>query len=147
MRYDEGLESVDDSAGLDATDRRNPLYWVGDSTHQHGYAGDNGASPGFGPVAGALYDEALRLMLGRHADYGPYNIAHAWPDPLTALVVRMSDKMERIKNLLRKGEGDVYGERARDSWLDTMNYAAIGCLVIDGSWPGLRPSSNRTPTN
>ena len=100
---------------------------------------------GLGPAAGALYEEALRVLLGRNADYGPLNITNGWPDPLSALVVRMGDKLERIKNLLAKGEGDVYGERARDSWLDLGNYAFIGCLVIDGSWPGISARNQKTP--
>jgi hypothetical protein len=78
------------------------------------------------------------VLIGRHRDYGPGNIANAYPDPLTALVVRMGDKMERIKNLLTQGDSHTYGERMRDSWLDVANYALIGMMVQDRTWPGIR---------
>lgn len=86
----------------------------------------------------STFNEAEDLLIGRHKDYGPGNIANAYPDPLTALVVRMSDKMERIKHIL-KSEGEaVYGERLRDSWLDLANYALIGVMVQDKTWPGIK---------
>ena len=134
-----------DPAGLDPFDRDDPRYWLGSGKHRQAERLDCEPPAGLGPAAGALYEEALRVLLGRNADYGPLNITNGWPDPLTALVVRMGDKLERIKNLLAKGEGDVYGERARDSWLDLGNYAFIGCLVIDGSWPGISARNQKTP--
>jgi hypothetical protein len=85
-----------------------------------------------------VFDEAEEVLIGRHRDYGPGNIANAYPDPLTALVVRMGDKMERIKNLLTQGDSHTYGERMRDSWLDLANYALIGMMVQDRTWPGIR---------
>lgn len=96
---------------------------------------------GFLMTVALVFDEAEEIMLGRHKDYGPDNIARAYPDPLTALVVRMSDKLERIKNLLRQGDGQVYGERLRDSWIDLANYALIGVMVQDGTWPGVKRDS------
>ena len=130
---------------LDPFDRHDPRYWLGGDKHRPGSGDYHVPNTGLGPAAGAVYAEAQRLMLGRHADYGPHNIAAAWPDPLTALAVRITDKLERIKNLLAKGEGDVYGERARDSWIDLANYALIGVLVIDGSWPELSARNRRKP--
>jgi hypothetical protein len=84
-----------------------------------------------------VFDEAEDLMIGRHRDYGPGNIANAYPDPLTALVVRMGDKSERIKHLLSSSHS-IYGERLRDSWMDLANYGLIGVMVIDGKWPGVK---------
>lgn len=136
---------MSDRRRLDPFDWHDQRYWVGSAGSGPRQRDDAAEHTGLGPAATAVYDEALRLMLGRHADYGPYNIAHGWPDPLSALIVRMGDKMERIKNLLAKGEGDVYGERARDSWMDLGNYSLIGCLVIDGSWPGLSARNQKTP--
>lgn len=86
----------------------------------------------------SVFDEAEELLIGRHKDYGPGNIANAYPDPLTALVVRMGDKMERIKHILASEGEAVYGERLRDSWLDLANYSLIGTLVLDGKWPGVK---------
>lgn len=74
-------------------------------------------------------------MVGRQTDYGPFNVARAWPDPTTALIVRITDKLERLKNL--HGKGSTFGESARDSWLDTSNYGLIGVMLTDRTWPGL----------
>lgn len=82
-----------------------------------------------------LMEEARHVMVGRQRDYGPYNIARAWPDPTTALIVRITDKLERLKNL--QGTDEPFGERARDSWIDLCNYAVIGLMVTDGTWPEL----------
>jgi len=100
-------------------------------------ASDQGLTPSFLFNVAAVFDEAEDLLVGRHKDYGPGNIANAYPDPLTAIVVRMGDKMERIKHLLTKN-GDTYGESLRDSWLDLANYALIGILVQDKKWPGIK---------
>lgn len=101
-------------------------------------AADQGLDPAFVFHVMSIFDEAQDLLLGRHRDYGPGNIANAYPDPLTALVVRMGDKMERIKHILATEGEAVYGERLRDSWLDLANYALIGTLVLDGKWPGVK---------
>lgn len=100
-------------------------------------AADQGLDPGFLIAVANVFDEAEDLMVGRHRDYGPGNIANGYPDPLTALVVRMGDKMERIKNLL-SSDTPVYGERLRDSWMDLANYGLIGVMCIDGDWPGVK---------
>lgn len=92
-----------------------------------------------------VFGEAMRILIGRHNDYGPGNIANGYPDPLTALVVRMSDKMERIKNLLSTGNA-TFGERMRDSWIDVANYGLIGVMVIDGAWPGIDNSARNSQT-
>lgn len=107
--------------------------------HRRLPAADQGVSVSFAFDVASVFDEAEELLLGRHRDYGPGNIANGYPDPLTALVVRMGDKFERIKNLLRsEGLSPAYGERLRDSWMDLGNYALIGVLVQDGKWPGVK---------
>ena len=100
-------------------------------------AADQGLDPAFIFNVMAVFDEAQDILIGRHKDYGPGNIANAYPDPTTALVVRMGDKMERIRHLLTK-DGLRYGEPLRDSWLDLANYALIGVMVQDGKWPGVK---------
>jgi hypothetical protein len=100
-------------------------------------AADQGLDPAFLMGVADVFDEAEDLMIGRHRDYGPGNIANAYPDPLTALVVRMGDKSERIKHLLSSSHS-IYGESLRDSWLDLANYGLIGVMVIDGKWPGVK---------
>ena len=108
-----------------------------DGFHRGLRATDQGLDAGFLMAVADVFDEAEDLLIGRHRDYGPGNIANGFPDPLTALVVRMGDKFERIKNLLTSDK-PVYGERLRDSWIDVANYGLIGVMVIDGTWPGVK---------
>jgi hypothetical protein len=67
------------------------------------------------------------VMVQKHQDYGPTN----------GLLVRMHDKMERLKNLYynRRGNTPNY-ESIEDSYKDLANYAIIGLLVQRGQWEG-----------
>lgn len=47
-----------------------------------------------------------------------------------AAAVRMNDKMERIKSLL-KSEAQVKGESLRDTLMDLANYAVMTVVEID----------------
>lgn len=105
-------------------------------------AASQGLDPGFLIAVANVFDEAEDLLIGRHRDYGPGNVANGFPDPLSALVTRMGDKFERIKNLLTT-DGPTYGERLRDSWIDVANYGLIGVMVIDGNWPGVKAARDR----
>lgn len=80
------------------------------------------------------YSDALAVLLKKHADYGPKNIAHAPGGALNGLRVRMHDKLARINNLIDSGK-EPGNESLEDSFLDLMNYAAIGLLVLKGEWP------------
>ena len=79
---------------------------------------------------------ARNLLLKKHKDYGPTNIANAPGGALNGLRVRIHDKTARINNLIDSGKNAQH-ESLRDSFLDLMNYAAIALLVIDGNWPGV----------
>ena len=80
------------------------------------------------------FDECLELLLRKHKDYGPSNIANAPGGPLNGLRVRMHDKISRINNLIDKGI-DPQNESLRDSFLDLANYAVIALLCLDERWP------------
>ena len=135
---------MSDGRGLGASGRSDPFYWVGSVGGGSGDWQDRVPRTGFVDDVSEVFAEAINILIGRHADYGPGNIANAYPDPLTALIVRMGDKTERIKHLLSKG-GDTYGERMRDSWLDLANYALIGVMVQDGTWPGISAHNQTKP--
>jgi hypothetical protein len=79
-------------------------------------------------------DAAGNLLVRKHHDYGPKNIAHSPGGPLNGLRVRMWDKIARINNLI---DSDVQpsNESLRDSFLDLLNYSAIAMMVLDGKWP------------
>ena len=84
----------------------------------------------------AILDQAGNLLIRKHHDYGPKNIAHSPGGALNGLRVRMWDKVARINNLI---DSDVSpsNESLRDSFLDLLNYSAIAMMVLDKTWPEL----------
>ena len=88
----------------------------------------------------AILDQLAAIMVKKHQDYGPMNIAGAPGGPMNGLRVRMYDKLARLNNLVEKGDTPNY-ESIEDTFLDLANYAIIGLLVQRGQWEGL-PDSN-----
>jgi hypothetical protein len=80
------------------------------------------------------FDEAEALLLKKHKDYGPKNIAGAPGGPVNGLRVRMWDKMARINHLYDNNK-DPENESLKDSFLDLANYAIIALMVLDEEWP------------
>jgi len=76
----------------------------------------------------------LELLLRKHKDYGPANIANAPGGPLNGLRVRLHDKMARVNHLIDTGV-EPSNESLRDSFADIVNYGIIGLCVLDGRWP------------
>lgn len=89
---------------------------------------------GFREMSSSVYKEALDVLIKKQNDYGPKNIALAPGGPINGLRVRMHDKLSRINHLVESG-ADPENESLRDSFLDMMNYSAIGLMVLDGEWP------------
>jgi hypothetical protein len=79
------------------------------------------------------YDEAEKLLLKKHKDYGPKNISGSPGGALNGLRVRIHDKLARINNLYDSGSTPE-NESLRDSFIDMANYAIIALLVLDGEW-------------
>jgi hypothetical protein len=80
------------------------------------------------------FDELANLLLRKHKDYGPKNIALAPGGPINGLRVRMWDKMARINNLV-DNEQEGLNEPLEDSFKDLANYSLIGLMVLRGQWP------------
>jgi hypothetical protein len=80
------------------------------------------------------FQHAKHVLLSKHKDYGPKNIAHSPGGPLNGLRVRMWDKFARINNLIDSKKKPEH-ESLRDSFLDMANYAIIAMLVLDDEWP------------
>jgi hypothetical protein len=80
------------------------------------------------------FHEQAVLLLRKHRDYGPSNIAAAPGGALNGLRVRMHDKQARINHLIDSGKTPD-NESLRDSFMDLANYAVIALLVLDGKWP------------
>lgn len=81
-----------------------------------------------------LADLNVSVLLSKHKDYGPLNIANAPGGPLNGLRVRMHDKLARINHLI-DNDADAENESLYDSFLDLANYALIAQLVLEDKWP------------
>lgn len=81
-----------------------------------------------------LADVNVSVLLSKHKDYGPLNIANAPGGALNGLRVRMHDKLARINHLIDNGL-EAENESLYDSFLDLANYALIAQLVLEGKWP------------
>lgn len=79
-----------------------------------------------------LMVELVELFDRKHRDYGPRNILSSG-EP--GVVVRCSDKVERLRHLLITNPGQQPNNEAiEDSWMDLSVHAAIGALVHKGEW-------------
>ena len=87
-----------------------------------------------------IFQEQYALMVRKHSDYGPGNI-NAFGE--LGVLVRISDKLERLKNLLisREENGNIIinaehptNESVEDSYRDLLNYALIALMLRQGQW-------------
>jgi hypothetical protein len=93
-----------------------------------------GADDAFTEAVQQKFQHAKSVLLQKHKDYGPLNIALAPGGPINGLRVRMWDKMARINHLLGTG-AKPENESLKDSFLDLANYAIIAMMVLDDEWP------------
>jgi hypothetical protein len=82
----------------------------------------------------SVMDRAGNLLISKHHDYGPLNIARSPGGPINGLRVRMWDKIARINHLVDNNSAPQ-NESLRDSFIDLLNYSAIAIMVLDGNWP------------
>lgn len=81
-----------------------------------------------------LCDELCETLTAKNSNYGdsagtpPYFVP--WLEPLTAIFVRMSDKVSRLKTLLTR-ESDKVGESVRDTLLDNAGYSLLAIIEWD----------------
>lgn len=94
----------------------------------------NGLSGEFDEAIQQKFQHAKAVLLQKHKDYGPKNIAQSPGGPLNGLRVRMWDKFARINHLIDSG-ATPENESLKDSFLDMANYAIIAMLVLDDEWP------------
>ena len=89
----------------------------------------------------AIVEEQLELFSKKHLDYGMHNITAGTgltnqeerSFALTGLWYRMSDKINRWKNLIINNRG-AQNETLSDTFQDICNYAIICQLVEKGLW-------------
>jgi hypothetical protein len=94
----------------------------------------NAISGEFDEAIQQKFQHAKAVLLQKHKDYGPKNIAQSPGGPLNGLRVRMWDKFARINHLIDSG-ATPENESLKDSFLDMANYAIIAMLVLDDEWP------------
>lgn len=88
----------------------------------------------------ALLTTIFELFKRKQASYGPGNI-DAFGE--CGVVVRMYDKIERLKRLVwEKRDNPLEDETITDTYLDIATYALIALLVRQGSWPSASPDHN-----
>lgn len=73
----------------------------------------------------------IQLFDKKQHDYGPQNIAKFGT---TGVLVRSSDKLERLINLYKRAEEPEVAESVTDSWQDLSVYGAIARVCEDGDW-------------
>ncbi len=79
------------------------------------------------------FQELVDLLISKHKDYGPKNIADAPGGAINGLLVRMHDKMARLKNLHYNNKSANY-ESIEDTYKDLANYAVIALMVLRDKW-------------
>lgn len=77
-----------------------------------------------------ILSELVEIFDTKQSDYGPENITRTGE---FGVVVRASDKVERLLHLLGNGKEPNH-ETIEDSWKDLANYAVIGLMVHRGVW-------------
>lgn len=78
-----------------------------------------------------LMAEMLEIYRAKNKDYGDSFSESFEEFGLIAPVVRMTDKMNRIKSLSKKGGRQVSDESLRDSLMDLANYALMTVIELD----------------
>ena len=89
----------------------------------------------FRVTGSVVYEMLSDVLVSKQLDYGPGNINNAPGGAMNGILVRMNDKMERLKNLMYHSEGEPQNESIDDSLIDIANYAVIAMMVRNGSWP------------
>jgi len=89
----------------------------------------------FRVTGSVVYEMLSDVLVSKQLDYGPGNINNAPGGAMNGILVRMNDKMERLKNLIYHSEGEPQNESIDDSLVDIANYAVIAMMVRNGSWP------------
>ena len=78
-----------------------------------------------------LMAEMLGIYKAKNKDYGDSFSKSFEEFGLIAPVVRMNDKMNRIKSLTQSEGRQVKGESLRDSLVDLANYAMMTVIELD----------------
>ena len=89
-----------------------------------------GIKTDMGRNAFRAFCESAVLLDSKQRDYGSANIS-AFGEK--GIIVRMNDKVERLKTLVWKDKSPEH-EKVSDTWLDIANYGIIGLLCHRKEW-------------
>lgn len=87
----------------------------------------------FNQAAHEIADEIAELIIKKQADYGTGNILKSPVGPELGILVRLSDKLNRLANLHTKTK-EPSNESLDDSWMDVAGYAFIALMVRRGKF-------------
>lgn len=80
----------------------------------------------------ALCQEANDLYARKNADYGD-SFGKSYSEyGITVSCIRLEDKLNRLKSLVRSGDQKVRDESIRDTLIDLANYALMTIIELDG---------------
>lgn len=75
----------------------------------------------------AVQEEARELFRRKNADYGDAFATHG----SIGVLVRIGDKLSRLKNVTSNSVTLVDDESVRDTLVDLHNYAAMAIMLLD----------------
>lgn len=90
-----------------------------------------------------IQNEQYELFARKMMDYGLNNVtlggdicnnSEDKKFSLTGLAIRLTDKINRLKNLVVSGKQYVKDEGMEDTFIDVANYGIIGMLVGRNKW-------------
>ncbi len=90
-----------------------------------------------------IQEEQYELFAKKMLDYGLNNITLGGDIvnnsddkkfSLTGLTIRLTDKINRLRNLVVSGKNYVKDEGMEDTFIDIANYGIIGLLVGRNKW-------------
>jgi hypothetical protein len=84
-----------------------------------------------------VLNEIKSLLIVKHHDYGVKNLLE---DGEEGIVIRVKDKMNRVKTLLNS-EAQVTDESRENTWTDTAGYAIQAVLMMRGALGDLEVST------
>ena len=73
--------------------------------------------------------EIMHLLIKKHIDYGPKNLERFG---LYGILIRVSDKLERLINIVERGEALVAEETIEDNLKDIAGYMQNALLLMRG---------------
>jgi len=78
-----------------------------------------------------IQDECFTIFKAKNSDYG----SSFEDDGVIGVIIRIGDKIKRMKSITTKGIHLVNDESLRDTLLDLHNYAAMAVMLLDDKEP------------